>query len=427
MTHRVAVLGGRPDAVMYAKELGVDVVLVQESGKYHPDDFTVHCERVVEAPMADVAAVTAVLAPLHRERPFARVQSVGELSLLTAAAVSEALGVPGNSLATVQALKNKALTRAALARHGVGPVRHAVARSADDIEAFLTELGDRAVVKPLDAAGSEGVHILDDVKDVRAAWDALRAGGFTEAIVEEYLDGPEVSVEAFSAAGRHLTVAVNAKNLNDCLVEVGHTIPGDPGGHEQELRDLTVRLLDAVGLVEGPSHTEFVLTAVGPRILESHNRIAGGGVRELIRRVYGLNFSRMSLSVPPGIEELPPRPPEPRGGAAIRFFAPEPGLIRSISGTESAGVPVLRIPPGQAVFGIPGLEELADADAGIQLQMNPGDTVPPIRTGWDRRMGYAIASGPTAAAAGRRCEQLLHTVRIHTAPEPVATEGSDLT
>lgn len=66
-----------------------------------------------------------------------------------------------------------------------------------------------------------------------------------------------------------------------------------------ELRALTVRLLDAVGLIEGPSHSEFVLTPDGPRVLESHARLGGHALPELVRRAFGLDLARMMLTVPP--------------------------------------------------------------------------------------------------------------------------------
>ena len=48
--------------------------------------------------------------------------------------------------------------------------------------------------------------------------------------------------------------------------------------------------LDAVGLVEGPAHTEIRLARNGPRIIESHNRNGGGRINELVRLTFGFDI-----------------------------------------------------------------------------------------------------------------------------------------
>jgi biotin carboxylase len=408
-------IGGRFHAAMFARELGVDLVLVHEPGKYE-DEFTEQCEQIVHANVADGREVTKALAPLHRRRPFDRVISTTDLGTVPAGEVTDALGLPGNGARAARTLKDKSLTRQTMMEHGLNPVRYRVARSGRDVEELLGEVGGRVVVKPLDASGSAHVHVVSDGRAANRAWSELLAAGYTDAIAEEYLEGALITVEAFSAGGRHLTVAVTEETINEHYTEIGVTAPGrGVERHAPGARELTERLLDAVGIVEGPSHTELIVTADGPRILESHNRMAGVGIPELVRRAYGVNESRWFLSVTLGLEELPEESPQPIGGAAIRFFVPPPGTIRQISGLDQIDATVLRVRPGAKTFGFPGLfDDLAAAEVGVAVQMNEGDVVPEVTTGWDLRMGYVIASAADADAAVARCDEVLEAVRFHS-------------
>lgn len=412
---RVAVIGGKPVPVMHAKELGVDVVLVHEEGKYDPDVIR-FCERIVHAPIDDSAAILEVLRPLHEQRPFDRVLSTTEVAGVSTGEVVEALGLPGTSAYTARALKDKGMTRALLAEHGISPVRYRVVHSGEQVERFWREQGGPVVLKPVDGVGSNLVHRIENAVEAETAWAAMRAAGRSQAIVEEYLTGPIISVESFSAGGVHVPIATTEYVLNEHLVEVGFSVPSRLAApYEDELRKLTMQVLDAVGLQDGPTHTEFVLTADGPKVLESHNRTGGGVVLpELVRRAYGLDILRMFLSVPLGIDELPDRPPEPLGGASLHFFEPEPGAVTGFTGLDGRAEPVKRAVPGSSVPGVSGLPELADAPAGVMVQVHPGDSVPPIRAGWDRRMGYVVASGRDAGDAEETVRRIQSEIVIHT-------------
>ncbi|MFJ2742617.1 ATP-grasp domain-containing protein [Streptomyces sp. NPDC087440] len=417
---RVAVVGGHSHSVMSALDLGLDVVLVHVPGMYE-EMLHDYCEKIVHADLSDAQSLLDVLRPLHEERPFERVLTTSEAGAVPTAVVVEELGLPGNSVAAVRALYDKALTREALRRAGVGPVRHRVVDGADSLQAFRADVGGRIVVKPVDGTASADVHIIDTEEQAAAAWRALDAAGYRRAIAEEFLDGPVISVESFSSEGRHLPVALMTSVLDEHLVEMEHSIPGAYGAEwRQELHAQTVALLDEVGLLEGPTHTEFILTAEGPRMLESHSRMGGGGTPSLLRRAHGMDFSRMFLSVPLGIEELPKEAPEATRAGHIRFFAPQPGVITGFDGIEeltASGVEIRRAPVGAALPGVPGLVELSGAETGVMLQMNVGDTVPAIRAGWDRAMGYVITTGANSADAARRCADVDAALRFRTSPQ----------
>ncbi|MBN0049117.1 ATP-grasp domain-containing protein [Streptomyces actuosus] len=413
--YRVAVIGGRPAPVTGAKELGIDVVLVHEEGAYDPA-VADHCERILHAPLTDGQAILDILKPLHDERPFDRVLTTTEPAAESTGFVVDALGLPGVTEATARALKDKALTRRLLDEHGLSPVRYRMVSSAADIEAFWSEAGEPIIVKPVDGVASLHIHLVQRPEDAAPAWEALREAGVSAVIAEEYLEGPVVSVDSFSHAGRHLPIGYSEYRMNDRYVEWEVSTPSRQAlPWLDELRALTPKVLDAVGLTEGPSHSEFVLTERGPRVLESHARLAGSGAPELVRRAFGLNLNRMFLTVPLGIDQLPQTSPDPLGGAAVRFFTPEPGTITAIEVPEGVAGDVRRVPRGETplVF-LPYLDEFADTEVAVVIGKNPGEVVPPLLTVADCVSGYVIASGRDADDAVAKCDTVNDRIHFRT-------------
>jgi biotin carboxylase len=413
---RVAVVGGRPAPVWGARELGIDVVLVHEKGAYE-DSILAHCERVVHAPITDGPAILEVIKPLHEERPFDRVLTTTEFAGESTGYVVDVLGLPGVTEATARAVKDKSLTRALLAQHNLSPVRHRVVHSVNEIVEFHAEIGDRIIVKPTDGVASLHIHPVAGADDAQHAWDALAEAGVGAVLAEEYLQGQVVSVDSFSYQGRHLPIGYSQYRMNDRFVEWEVSTPSRfAAPYLEELRVLTPQLLDAVGLTEGPSHSEFVLTPNGPRVLESHARLAGSGAPELVRRAFGLNLNRMFLTVPLGIDELPLHSPEPIGGAAVRFFVPEPGTVQSIEVDSDAADEIRHTPKGEVppVF-LPYLDELMDVEVAAVITKSVGDMVPPLLTVADCVSGYVIASGRDAADAVAKCDRANDRIRFRTA------------
>ncbi len=89
-----------------------------------------------------------------------------------------------------------------------------------------------------------------------------------------------------------------------------------------------------MGLRDGVSHTELRLTSRGPRVIESHDRVSGGRVMDLVEAVYGIDLERHAVGWPFRlVPELPWRPAA-RGAAATRFLTAEPGTVVAIEGAD---------------------------------------------------------------------------------------------
>lgn len=350
-----------------------------------------------DAPVEDWIARAAAV---HADRPLTRVAAFGELDQDRAAAIGAALGVPATDPLTVARVHDKEAMRARLRETGVDPTPSARVSGVAELVDFLRRHGGRCVVKPVQGAGSAGVAVVDRPEDADAAWalastpfDGLEPAG---VLVERFHVGPQLSVEAFSEGGRHQVVAVVAKSSDPATtVELGHVTPADlPPADTAACTGFVEAVLDAVGITDGPSHTEVVLTADGPRVIETHVRLAGDEIPELVRRTTGVDLAGCAARQAAGQRVLPEiRQALAAGGAgghaAIWFALP---------------------PVGGRLVEVRGL---AAADAVALL--DPGDDIAvPLNS--DSRFAYALATAPTAAAAlaaaRARAERLTAVVEV---------------
>jgi biotin carboxylase len=408
---RILIIGGKLQHVCKARELGLDVVHAQFPDEYDRGHWA-YVDQALLLDYGDIDRLLPLAEALHKAYPFQAAVSLFELGLLPAARINEALGLGGESVATVELLLDKWRMRRHLAARGISPVASAVGRSAHDVREFVEAHGLPIIVKPIRESGSLAVFCIRDRAGMDAVAEQFRsldgrwaardlsfADSFDEFLMEEFLDGPEISVETLTFDGRHVVVAVTDKECGGSgFVEIGHSQPS--GCSAETLREVTrlvPEFLDAVGLRNGPAHTEVKLTSRGPRIVESHNRVGGDRINELAEIAYGVDMERYALGAGLGVVEPLNASPEPRGGAAVRFLTPEPGRVVEVTGIDTVRA------------------DLAFVD--VQLKVKPGDEVPPLTWNEDK-VGHVIARGATAAEAIANGRRLATTIHVRT--EPVA-------
>jgi biotin carboxylase len=406
---RILVIGGKLQHVRKARELGLDVLHAQFPDEYDRGHWR-YVDQALLLDYGDIDRFLPLARALHRAYPFQAAVSLFELGLLPAARINQALGLGGESVATVELLLDKWRMRQHLAARGISPVACAVGRSAQDVREFVHAHGLPIIVKPIRESGSLAVFCIRDRAEVDsvaerfrsldgrwAARDLAGAGSFDEFLMEEFLDGPEISVETLTFDGRHVVVAVTDKECGGPgFVEVGHSQPSRcPAGTLREVTRLVTDFLDAVGLRSGAAHTEFKLTPRGPRIVESHNRVGGDRINELAETAYGVDMERYALGAGFGVVEPLTASPQPRGGAAVRFLTPEPGRV-----VEVTGIDAVRADP---------------AFVDLRLAVRPGDEVPPLTWNEDK-VGHVIARGATGAEAAANSRRLAAAIQVHTKP-----------
>ncbi|HEX6358989.1 ATP-grasp domain-containing protein [Actinophytocola sp.] len=408
---RVLIIGGKLKFVRKARELGLDVVHVQYPNEYDRGHWPV-VDQALLLDYGDIDRLLPLVRALHEAYPFQAAVALFELGLLPAARVNEALGLGGESVDTVELLLDKWRMRQLLNAKGISPVASAIGRSTEDVRDFVAAHGLPIIVKPIRESGSLGVFRIRDQADVDSvaerfrslddghwvAGDLFRDDSFDEFLMEEYLDGPEVSVESLSFDGRHVVVGVTDKEQfsGPGFVETGLLQPSGCSPETlSEVTRLVTDVLDAVGLRNGPAHTEIRLTSRGPRIIESHNRIGGYAVNEMVEAAYGVDMERYTLGARFGMVEPLTASPEPLGGAALRALTPEPGRV-----VEVTGVDTVRADP---------------AFVALHVKVEPGDEIRPLT--WNEDIaGYVVARGADATEAIANCKRLAAAIHVRTEP-----------
>ena len=302
------------------------------------------------------------------------------------------LGLAGISYETAVRATDKGEMIRAFEAAGVAHPMYRIARGgALEVREGLTF---PLVVKPTDSSGSRGVTLAHDAAELSAALRYSAANGRSgDVIVEEYMRGPEVSVEVMVCRGKAQVLQITDKLTTGAphFVEMGHSQPSRLEEETQAaIRDLACRAALAVGIENGPAHAEIIVTKDGPKMVEIGARMGGDCIAShLVPLSTGVDMVggviRMALGQEPDLKA------QCANGAAIRYFDAPPGVIRAIQGVEEA----LRVA---------GVEE-------IVFTKRAGDLVGRVGSSSDRA-GFVIARADTAHQAVARCGQAMALVKI---------------
>ncbi|MFF3934568.1 ATP-grasp domain-containing protein [Streptomyces phaeofaciens] len=358
----------------------------------------------VSVDFQDAELLRRTLREVAREHRATVIYHIGrEETMVTAYEVAEELRAELNPAAAIRFLSDKHAMRELLARRGISPVSFEAAPTRREVPDAVERIGHPAVVKPTALAGSRGVFLWQEAQD-QAAWTALvdQYGYDGPFLVEEYLRGPEYSVETLSRDGRHRVVGITEKLLGPppLFVEVGHVHPAPlPQDRRRAVEELTTDFLTACGYRFGPAHTEVIWTARGPRIVESQARLGGDRIPRLVELATGLDVEQAIFAA---LADRPAEPAEPTATAIVRFFTFPPGRVDEIHGLQRAA-------------------RLGHVDE-LSLRLRPGDTVPEVRDSKSRH-GHVIVLGASPEEARARCAEVLAAIEVVIDDRPVRADG----
>ena len=227
----------------------------------------------------------------------------------TVAYIAEKMGLIGNSYEVASRANNKYLMRQAFSAAGIPCPAYRKITSYEqlNIEAFRLPL----IVKPTDRSGSLGVTKVERFEDLQDAVEtALHSSFKHEAIVEEYIEGREISVEFISYQGKHYPLQITDKVTTESphFVELEHHQPADLSEEQYtQIYDLTKSALNALGVTNGASHSEFKITADGRvYVMEIGARMGGDFIgSDLVQLSTGYDYLKGVIDVALGNFEEP--------------------------------------------------------------------------------------------------------------------------
>ena len=179
-------------------------------------------------------------------------------------------------------------------------------------------------------------------------------------------------------------------------VPLGHSWPSP---HAEAAAEVARRAVEALGIDEGPSHTQLRISRGGPEVIEVSARLGGGHDAELVELVTGVDLNGLALAAALGrplAAERDRRRASGRRSAAPRraSWSRRPGEL------ESVEVP-------QGLKGV----------VSTRIYREPGHVFGPLRRPSDRA-GAVLAAGATPEEAlPGRCRGRAHTLRDGSAVE----------
>lgn len=395
MINRILIIGGNKRVLTRAKELNIEVLSIQQKSTCNDELLNLADKNYLVENYDDIPEIVLLAKKIYEEKPFSCAVSLNEFALIATANVNEALHLSGgNPVSLVKLLRNKEVMRDFLNTRNISTVLYKVGSNLDDIIEFLKKVNRSIIVKPIDGAGSLGIFKIVDIEDAKEKYNQIKELKITSFLMEEFLDGPEISVESFTFNGEHHIIAITDKLIQDNFVEIGHAVPSlISSSLKSEVTDLVKKFLSAIKFENGPSHTEIKLTSNGPKIVESHNRIGGDNITELVRISCGIDIITLTFQWACHLIKPLIKPYTFNKGAAVRFIIPQPGTVEEITGIEK-------------IASSPYTEAL-------HLNVDIGDKVNLVKFSNDRS-GYIISSGKDTQEAKKNCEQLLNTIFIKT-------------
>jgi len=329
----------------------------------------------------ELAAISAVL-------------TVGTDASMAVAAVANALNLPGIKFEDAEAATNKIKMRMRFKEHGVPSPNFLPVWSLADAKKAGKILKFPVVIKPSDNMGARGVMRIDNLNQLADAFKFSKgASPSGELIMEEFMDGPELSIDAI-IYNEEITITGIADRIIEYppyFIETGHNMPSSLSQETQEAACDIMKLgIRALGIDIGAAKGDIKITKDGPMIGELAARLSGGFMSAYTYPLSsGVDLMKAAIEVALGQE---PGNLEPvfNQFCIERAIITKNGIVKKITGLEEA-------------LKIPGIKE-------IFLNVKPGDKVIQPRSNVEKA-GHIIAIGKTldeAVASVEKCRSVLN-------------------
>lgn len=388
--------------VKEAKKLDCYVIVVT-SDSHHPQKYGYESlyDDILICDIRDAEQIfKAIQAGCHRH--IDAIVAATDYAITNTAIVAAKLNIPYLSVACAKLVRNKDLARQCYAKHGVPSAQFAVVSNLDESINAASHIGYPVVLKPTNTASSQHVYFICDSAALTKAFIQMQAFhqsymGFRvreEYLIEEYLDGPEFSVELFVENNELVFSEVTEKQTSQLpyFVETMHIFPTSIlGDKKPEIIAVAAQALRAIGFGNGPAHVEVKYTKTGAKIVEVNGRPGGDNISSnLIPTAYHINIFEQ----------------------AIRNVLAMPVTFTSTK-AASCAIGFICAPSAGRLLKLTNIAQLQNDPAVIRYQIDakPGDWVQ-SPTSSDNRLGFIIVKMPTPLQAKAKIIQLIESIKV---------------
>lgn len=342
MKQRILILGAgvmQKPAITFAKERSLETIVVDADPHAACVGLADRFERI---DLKDKEALESFARSLKNDGGLSGVMTAGTDFSASVAWVAEKLGLPGIPYETALDASDKGRMRRRFKEAGVPSPEFFIVNQSRFSEDPLPNLPFPfpVVVKPVDNMGSRGCRRSDSEEELRSALkEALAFSRSGRAIVEEYMEGPEFSVDAIVYKGEITICGLADRHIffPPYFIEMGHTMPTAlPEDQAAWLLSVFKQGVQALGITNGAAKGDVKLTPRGPMIGEIAARLSGGYMSGwTYPYASGVEPTRAAIAVALGEKPINLKPKR-RWTSAERAFISIPGQILTIYGIDEA-------------------------------------------------------------------------------------------
>jgi biotin carboxylase len=378
-------------AIQKAKEMGLQVIAVDMDKNAIGFKYADICLEV------STIDIPSVIEAAKKYKIDGIMTLASDMPMRTVAAISKEMGLIGITEDTAIKTTNKAVMRQCLKENKVPIPAFYKAITKEQYLKVLGNFESKCIVKPADNSGSRGVFFIKNISDkdlIDYAFEySKKYSRNGEIIVESFMEGYEVSVETLSIEGKVYVIQITDKLTTGGprFVEMGHSQPSQlPNEIKKQIMIVAANAVKAVGIVNGPSHTEMMVTKEGIKIIELGARLGGDCITtHLVPLSTGVDMVKCCIQIALG--DRPDIKSKFSKGAAIQYFETKTGKITSIAGVDEASK-------------LPGVKE-------ISFVKHIGDITDGIYSSSDR-IGFVIAQANDTQKAIAICKSAIKNITI---------------
>lgn len=382
------------DVIEKAKSMGYYVLAVDGNPKapgFNVADKAICADIVNEETMLKIAPDEHVDGVIH---------PCSEVSMAVMGRINDELGLSGISREQAICATNKHLMRKAFEKGNAPSPKSILAQDAEDAWRRLqSEFDTDAILKPSRNSGSRGIakvsRNMDKGDFIRAYDEALSESRDHSVLIEQFIKGPEFSIEMIVWQGEIHVLTVTDKKTTGAphFVELGHNQPSCFSATDVEtLKAAAVAGVRALGVNNCACHAEAKLMNGKAYLMEVGARLGGDFIStELTHLSTGIDMVAAAIDVALGVEPDLSAKEEPKG-VCIRYFCPKPGKLVSILNTEVLNNPHVYL---------------------WEIYPKEGDVIPAVTSSLCRS-GHVIVTEKTPQKAIELAERLIESVKFET-------------
>lgn len=381
-------------AIKKAKDMGLDVVVVD----MNPNAIGFNIPNVKKEVISTNDKLS-VLQAAKKHNINAILTIASDRPVMTVSYVAKELGLIGISEESALKATNKSIMRKCLKDNNIPIPIFYVAKSLEECYSSIQKIkkrGSNVILKPSDNSGSRGIVFLSDFSKefIKRCYEYTKKYSYNgDILVEEFMEGPEVSVESIVVKNKCNIIQITDKLTSGVpyFVEMGHSQPSIlPHKIKEEIEKITIEANKAIGIENSPSHTEIKITEDGPKIVEIGARLGGDNIaNQLTFLSTGIDMVEDSIKLSLG-EDVDIKK-KYRKASAIRYFDVGQGIIKDIKNIEEA-------------------KKIRDV-VQIEFTLGKGDVVNKITNSADR-VGFVITQSDNVKSAIRWAEMARDTIDI---------------